>query len=198
MALIELLPVNSWPVEAAPPMHAREAFDDRSVSDVSASVPVFTARQWHVPISLASEAFAEVLSCEIAIQIRDRLKDLRADVLQGHYHSHLTRILVNHVEGSSSLDDLLHLDDGAWEGLVWLLNWCAKRGCVLKPILSQAGTSGLVEDDRTGIQILACAHEYHRSRFQLPCAVLQSARLLVAAGNTRSWVSRHWICCTDL
>ena len=102
MALIELLPVNSWPVEAAPPMHAREAFDDRSVSDVSASVPVFTARQWHVPISPASEVFSEVLICEIAIKIRDRLKDWWADVLQDHYLSHLTRILVDSVEASSS------------------------------------------------------------------------------------------------
>ena len=122
MALIELLPVNSWPVEAAPPMHAREAFDDRSVSDVSASVPVFTARQWHVPISPASEAFAEVLSCEIAIQIRDRFKDLRADVLQGHYHSHLTRILVNHVEGSSSSKILP--DRGLEKRVTGLLRLC--------------------------------------------------------------------------
>ena len=86
------------------------------------------------------------------------------------------------------MDGLLHLDDGAWEGLVWLLSWCAKRGCVLKPILSQAGTSGLVEDDRT-LQAYRSLHVLMNTTdldSKLPCAVLQSARLLVAAGNTRS------------
>ena len=103
------------------------------------------------------------------------------------------RVLGRHVaEGMwrivSNVDGLLNLDDGSWEGLVSLRNWFAKRGCVLKPILSQAGTSGLVEDDPTlqtyrSLRLLMNLTDLDP---KLPCAVLQSARLLVAAGDTRN------------
>lgn len=67
---------------------------DRSVSDVSISTPSFAAvSNWSIPVSPASEAFAEVLICEIALKNRDRLKVLWAGLLQEHYVGRLSKLI---------------------------------------------------------------------------------------------------------
>jgi hypothetical protein len=76
-------------------MPSREALLDRvDSSDVSVATPVFITKSFNVPVSPASEAFAEVLICEIALRNRSRLKFLWDGVLQEHYLSRLTRMLV--------------------------------------------------------------------------------------------------------
>jgi Sec7 domain len=67
----------------------------RGMSFDSASTTSFNAPSWNVPVSPASEAFAEVLICELALKNKDRLKTLWEDMLQDHYLSRLTSILVN-------------------------------------------------------------------------------------------------------
>jgi hypothetical protein len=94
-------PPPSGPVGSTPRIPAPKSFE-RSVSDVSSIGSNFSALLWQTPLSPASEAFAEVLICEIALKNKDRLKELWADVLQNHYLSKLTRILVNPAEGSAA------------------------------------------------------------------------------------------------
>ena len=76
---------------------------ERSYSDISTSTDSLTgAMNWHVPISPASEAFAEVLICELALKNKDRLKYLWSEILQDHYLSRLTSMLVNPGEGAAA------------------------------------------------------------------------------------------------
>jgi len=102
LALMDLIPsgtqqpVAGKPTEIDPSkfsIPAKNGFG-RSVSDVSIATPSFVASSsWHVPVSPASEAFAEVVISEIAVKNRDRLKKFWPDVLQEHYVGRLTRLL---------------------------------------------------------------------------------------------------------
>jgi hypothetical protein len=73
-----------------------------STSDISSTASSFVSAPSNVPLSPASESFAEVLLCEIALKNKDRIKALWTDVLQNHYLSRLTSILVNPAEGNLS------------------------------------------------------------------------------------------------
>ena len=68
---------------------------ERMSSDLSTSAASITAIPLHAPLSPASEAFAEVLICELALKNRDRLKLIWSEVLQEHYLGQLTGMLVN-------------------------------------------------------------------------------------------------------
>jgi hypothetical protein len=262
-ALIELLSANDRPKEIMPPRPI-DSFK-RSMSDVSISTPAFFPPRWHVPISPASEAFAEVLICEIATKNRDRLKALWTGLLQDYYLGRLAKIMINQAtEGTdaskvkipadpglekrvtgllrlslcslqrgdianevlsiwkfllpmndtqhaasplrvldphiseglyrivSNVDGLLILDDSGWEGLLALLNWCAKRGCDRKPIVRAprgAASPGLAEDD-PAIKSYRSLHLLLNTSdldSKIPFAVVDSLRLLVAGGDTRHY-----------
>jgi hypothetical protein len=103
-ALAELIAgmSRSTRLAEAPPLPPPSGGLERSSSSDSIATPVFLPTSGYLPISPASEAFAEVLICEIALKNRDRLKMLWKDVLQDHYLSSLTSILVNPVEGAST------------------------------------------------------------------------------------------------
>jgi hypothetical protein len=106
-ALVELVAVSSRvpSVPGIPPPSANNNKGlERSYSDVSVSTADFlgTSNSWSVPLSPASEAFAEILICEIALKNKDRLKALWTGVLQDHYLSKLTSILVNPSDGNTS------------------------------------------------------------------------------------------------
>lgn len=77
---------------------------DRCYSDVSVSTTSSMAggSGWHIPLSPASEAFAEVLVCELALKNKNRLRKLWDEVLQDHYLGHFTSLLVNPSEGSTT------------------------------------------------------------------------------------------------
>jgi len=81
---------------APPPIPTRDdsPLERMDSSDISVSTPVFITKSYNVPMSPASEAFAEVMICEIAMRNRSRLKFLWDTVLQDHYLSRLTRLLV--------------------------------------------------------------------------------------------------------
>ena len=85
---------HSFRLEPSPQVPDQNDMERKS-SDASSTASSFVAIISHVPLSPASEAFAEVLLCEIALKNKDRLKALWADVLQDHYLSRLTSILVN-------------------------------------------------------------------------------------------------------
>lgn len=71
----------------------KHGLGERSISDVSMSTPTFSAStNWSIPISPASEAFCEVMICEIALKNRDRLKMLWHEFLYDHYASRLTKL----------------------------------------------------------------------------------------------------------
>jgi hypothetical protein len=209
---------------------------------------------WQTPVSPASEAFAEVLICEIALKNKDRLKDLWKDVLQDHFLGRLTSILVNPAEGTAKIpvdpglekrvtgllrlsiyamqkaelaneivsswkyllpmnaeqhsssplraldrhigeglwrmvarvDDVLHLQEDGWEGLVSLMNWCAHRGSCLKPI---RGATTFPEDD-VALQCYRTLHLLLSTKEledRVPCSVVESLRVVVSAGERRNY-----------
>ncbi|KAL7574859.1 hypothetical protein ACA910_010694 [Epithemia clementina (nom. ined.)] len=107
MALVDLIPIpNSQnivsgtqpmlidPSKFSTPSTGKIGMGDRSVSDVSFSTPSFAAvSNWSIPVSPGSEAFAEVLICEIALKNRDRLKILWPGLLQDHYVGRLSKLV---------------------------------------------------------------------------------------------------------
>jgi hypothetical protein len=105
-SLVELVPVasRSSGMPSIPPPPEKSISLERSYSDVSVATANFigTSSSWSVPLSPASESFAEILICEIALKNKDRLKALWTGVLQDHYLSKLTSILVNPSDGNAS------------------------------------------------------------------------------------------------
>lgn len=109
----------------------------RSMSMDSSSSTSFGAPGWNVPISPASEAFAEVLICELALKNKDRLKVLWSDILQDHYLSRLTSILVNPSEART--DKKIPVDPGLEKrvsGLLRLSIYAIQRADLANDILS--------------------------------------------------------------
>lgn len=102
--LVDLIASANRPALHGPPLVARREMD-RSGSESSSSSSSYIAAQVHVPISPASEAFAEVLLCEIALKNKDRLKLLWTSILQDHYMGRLSSLLVGRSDGASSGDD---------------------------------------------------------------------------------------------
>jgi hypothetical protein len=126
---------SSFILEPAPPS-AKSL--DRCSSDVSLSSGSGGSSPLNIPISPASEAFAEVLICELTIKNKDRLKSLWTHVLQDHYLSCLTGVLVNPEEGHSSTAKAA-VDPGLEKRVTGLLRItiCAvKRKDVANDILS--------------------------------------------------------------
>lgn len=110
---------------------------ERSSSDVSVSTASITQAPWLVPISPASEAFAEVLLCELALKNKDRLKSVWSEVLQDHYLSRLTALLVNPAEQSSAAK--IPVDPGLEKRVTGLLRLCVcaiQRADMASEILS--------------------------------------------------------------
>lgn len=96
-SIVSLLGTTNHFVEGMPPpVPAREesSLERMDSSDMSVSTPVFITKSYNVPMSPASEAFAEVVICEIALRNRARLKFMWNAFLQDHYLSRLTRLLV--------------------------------------------------------------------------------------------------------
>jgi hypothetical protein len=125
----------------APPVPSREQSMERlDSSDISVATPVFISKSYTLPISPASEAFAEILICEIALRNRSRLKYLWGSLLQEHYLSRLTRLLV---QPPSPLNEGSHpkvLPDPGLEkritGLMRLSHCALQRGDVANEIVS--------------------------------------------------------------
>lgn len=108
---------------------------DRSLSVDSTTS--FTAPQWNIPVSPASEALAEVLLCELALKNKDRLKITWDSVLQEHYLSRLTSILVN--PGEVHLGKKMPVDPGLEKrvtGLLRLSAYAIQRSELANDILS--------------------------------------------------------------
>jgi Sec7 domain len=111
---------------------------DRCSSDLSFSSGSAGLAPLQVPISPASEAFAEVLICELTVKNRDRLKLLWTDVLQDHYLSCLTRLLINPDEGPNTTGKV-PVDPGLEKRVTGLLriSMCAiKRTDIANEVLS--------------------------------------------------------------
>jgi Sec7 domain len=234
---------------------------ERTFSESSTVTPTFMPSNWLLPISPASEAFAEVIICEIALKNKDRLKTLWKACLQDHYLGALAGILikpadpeqqskkkvdpglekritglvrlsicaiqredlVNDVLPSwkyilpvndeqhlssplkvldrhlseglwrmvSQADGLLLLNNEGWEGLISLLNWCAKRGAMRKPVVAyqSKGQSVLAEDD-PALQAYRSVHFMLNSvelGNRLPWTIIDSIRTLIVAGETRRY-----------
>ena len=92
------------PLNSSAPLIPPRRPIDCSASESSFSSGSFAApsSQLHVPLSPASEAFAEVLLCEIAIKNKDRLKTLWDGALQDHYVGQLSSLLVTQSEGGNT------------------------------------------------------------------------------------------------
>ena len=144
MALMDLLPngpQNGKPTVIDPSKFSTPAklgMGDRSVSDVSISTASFAAiSNWSIPVSPASEAFAEVLICEIALKNRDRLKMLWSDLLHDHYVGRLAKPLsersTRHSQGIVAPDPGL---EKRLTGLIRLSVCSTKRNGMANEILS--------------------------------------------------------------
>jgi hypothetical protein len=135
-SLVSLLSTTpSQYIDVAPPAESRI---QRSGSDLSfASTASFTAAQWAVPLSPASEAFAEVLICELALKNKDRLKALWSEILQDHYLSRLTSLLVNPSDARGSTK--IPVDPGLEKrvtGLLRLSIFAVQREDIANEVLS--------------------------------------------------------------
>jgi Sec7 domain len=91
---------------------------------------------YKVPLSPASEAFAEVLVCEIALKNRDRFNMLWQNHLAAHYGSRLKRLTESYV---SSRDELLSAMYGGIEkfttGLLRISRFAMKKGEIVDDVL---------------------------------------------------------------
>lgn len=93
----------SKPVTVAPPPPSTGGIErTHSEDSLATATSSFNAATIHVVISPASEAFAEVLICEIALKNRDRLKFLWTETLQDHYLGALTSHLFKSSESASA------------------------------------------------------------------------------------------------
>ena len=232
---------------------------DRAESDSSTATPSFVPAAAYIPISPASEAFAEVLLCELALKNKDRLRALWTEILQDHYLSSLAGMLVNPpTEGAapkkvdpglekritgllrisvcaiqredmandvlsawkyvlpmtadqressplrvldrhvgealwrmiSNVDNLLNLDSEGWEGLTSLLNWCAGRGALRKPLPAFPRSGQSLPDDDPSLQVYRSIHLILNTReidSTVPWSFLTSIQSLVAAGDRRHY-----------
>ncbi len=103
------------------------------------------------PLSPASEAFAEVLICEIALKNRDRLSMLWHNHLGKHYRSRLEKLTKTFVD---SEEELFSRMSGVMEksitGLLRISCFSMKRGEIANDVLSTWSLldSCLVEEDK--------------------------------------------------
>lgn len=230
---------------------------ERVSSDVSISTGNSVVIPWSVPISPASEAFVEVIICELALKNKDRLKTIWHDILHDHYVGKLTwtliekdgnsnrrkslvnpglekritgllrlsscaiqrpdvadavlsswklalpitdaqvassplRILDRHFgEGLcrviSQAGVLVELNNEGWEGLLALINWCGRRGGMLKASSFDSPTT-LPEDD-PAMQCYRAVYSLLNdgdTGTEVPFTIVWSLRCLVAAGGNRN------------
>jgi len=98
---------------------------------------VVSSRTNNYPLSPASEAFAEVLICEIALKNRDRLSMLWHNHLGKHYHARLENLSKTFVD---SEQELLSRMSGAIEksitGLLRISCFSMNRGEIANDVLS--------------------------------------------------------------
>lgn len=136
-AIVDLLASASRPKTLNPPVSANAVKPERSGSVSSASSSnSFTAPYLYVPVSPASEAFGEVLLCEIAIRNKDRLKELWNEVLQDHYLSSLTTTLVRPPSWTSTKIPANPGLEKRVTGLMRLSACALSRGDIANEILS--------------------------------------------------------------
>ena len=124
-----------------PPIPSRQdlPFERTDSSDISVSTPVFITKSYNVPMSPASEAFAEILICEIAMRNRSRLKFLWNTVLQDHFLSRLTRLLVKPPAPNDQAPKRVLPDPGLEKrvtGLLRLSQCALQRGEIANEIVS--------------------------------------------------------------
>jgi hypothetical protein len=100
------------------------------------------------PLSPASEAFAEVLICEIALKNRDRFSALWHNHLFSHYHSRLKNLSQTYAETEQ---DLLMMMSGPVEksitGLLRISGFSVKRGDIANDVLFTWTVLDSCEDD---------------------------------------------------
>jgi hypothetical protein len=102
-SLVDVVHSASRPFNGSSPAIPARRGIDRSSSGSSYSSGNFTGFVVNRPvISPASEAFAEILICELAIRNKDRLKLLWTSVLQDHYVGRLTSLLVARADSNAS------------------------------------------------------------------------------------------------
>lgn len=230
---------------------------ERTSSDVSVSTGNSVVLPWSVPISPASEAFVEVIICELALKNKDRLKAIWHYSLQDHYvgklnvalidkdinssrKSHLVdpglekritgllrlsscaiqrpdvadsvlstwkvvlpiadeqiatsplRVLDRHFgEGLcrviSQATVLVELGNEGWEGMLSLMNWCGRRGGMLKAVSFEGPTA--LPDDDPAMQCYKAVYSLLNTGDtgpEVPFAIVWSLRCLVAAGGNRN------------
>ena len=148
MSLMDLIPTGqqhgadgSQPTVIDPSKFSKApmfGMGDRSVSDVSISTPSFAANSnWSIPVSPASEAFAEVVICEVALKNRDRMKMLWNDLLQDHYVGRLSKLVS--VSPPEQAQDIIAPDPGLEKrvtGLLRLSICLTKRTDMVNEIMS--------------------------------------------------------------
>lgn len=89
------------------------------------------------PISPASEAFAEVLICEIALRNRDRLTMLWGALLQAHYTERLESVAHTYVESQEEMDAKLNgCFEKAITGLLRISCCAVQKGHVPNEVLN--------------------------------------------------------------
>jgi hypothetical protein len=102
----------------------------------SPSSELLRPQQSEYPLSPASESFAEVLFCEIALKNRDRFSALWHNHLASHYHSRLKKLSQTFVEKP---EDLLAMMSGPLEksitGLLRISGFSVKRGDIANDVL---------------------------------------------------------------
>jgi hypothetical protein len=103
---------------------------------VSGTASEFSSRIAHFPVSPASEAFAEVLICEVALRNKDRLTMLWHNHLKAHYCAQLQRISQTYTE---SENDQLAMINGPIEkaitGLLRISCCAVQRGEIVNDVL---------------------------------------------------------------
>lgn len=130
-------PLRTTSTDHIPDMPKKGDGIERCVSDASSGLSSLVPSLHNVPISPASEAFAEVLLCEIALKNKDRLGELWKDALQDHYLGRLTSILVNPADESVSTK--IPVDPGLEKrvtGLIRLSVYAVKRTDLANEVLS--------------------------------------------------------------
>ena len=148
IALMDLVPTGpQQPVIAGKPTEidpsnfstpTKSGMGDRSMSDVSIATPSFISNSnWSIPVSPASEAFAEVLICEIALKNRDRLKMLWSEFLRDHYVVRLAKLMDDSLDDIAS--EVIEPDPGLEKrvtGLLRLSVYSTMKGDVANQIIS--------------------------------------------------------------
>ena len=109
------------------------------------------------PISPASEAFAEILICEIALRNRDRLTMLWETLLRDHYRTRLQSITQTYTE---SEDEHVFLMNGAIEkavtGLIRISSFAVQKGQIPNDVLDTWTILDSIQEGEKKVCLVDC------------------------------------------